>query len=87
MMWGWGHGGGDWFAMGIMMFFWVLVIVGVVLLIVWVVRAASGPGDGGYQGRSREPGRDSALEIARERLARGEIDPEEYERIKNALGR
>ena len=32
-----------------------------------------------------EPKEDSAMKTARERLARGEISPEEFEAIKNAL--
>jgi len=72
--WGWGGHpmGWMWGAWGIgmmaMMFvFWGLVIAGIVLAVRWLGRQA---GDG----RS-----DRALQILRERYARGEIDREEFE--------
>ena len=65
-MWGmWGAWG---FGMMLMMFvFWALVITGVVLGIRWLVS----------QGRDARP-RDTALDILRERYARGEIDKDEF---------
>ncbi len=66
--------------MGIWMFFgtvfWILLIVGIVLLVVWVVQRASGGSD-----RSEE----SALEILKKRYARGEISKEEFEEKKRSL--
>ena len=65
-------GGGWWIAMVFMMvIFWAAVIA----LVVWGVRSVVGP---------REQHR-SALDIARERLAKGEISEEEFERIKRQL--
>ena len=62
-MWGaWGFG-----MMLVMLVFWGLVITALVLGIRWLVS----------QGRDARP-RDSALDILRERYARGEIDREEY---------
>ena len=73
---------------------WVVIIVGLALLVVvglavWFAvtrtRAAAypaGPSWGTVAG-----GRDDALRIVRERLARGEIDQEEYERLRSALDR
>ncbi len=74
MMW---YGAGGWW-----MALWMLLfLAGVVLLVVWAVRAAS---DGG---RSRGDGtRSRALEILEERFARGEIDREEFELRRSALG-
>jgi len=80
---GWGWGGhhpmwwmwGAW-GIGMMLFvllFWGLVIAGVVLGIRWLVR----------QGRDSRP--DSALDILRQRYARGEIDQEEFEAKKRDL--
>ena len=50
-----------------MLLFWGLVIVGVVLGIRWLITQ-------GKESRS-----DSALEILRQRFARGEINKEEFE--------
>ncbi len=75
---GWGWGG--WLVMmGFMVVFWVVVAV----LVVWAVRSLGG----GRSPQSQpEPPR-SPLDIARERYARGEIDDEEFERIKEGLRR
>ena len=65
-------GGGWWIAMVFMMvIFWAVVIA----LVVWGVRSIAGP---------REVRR-TPLDIARERLAKGEISEEEFERIKRQL--
>lgn len=62
-MWGaWGLG-----MMFMMLVFWALVIIGLVLGIRWLVS----------QGRDSRP-RDSAVDILRERYARGEINKEEF---------
>lgn len=73
-MWGlWGIWG---FGMALfMVLFWALVIVGIVVGIRWLVR----------QGRPEGP--DSALEILRQRYARGEIDREEFEAKRKDLQR
>lgn len=52
----------------IMWIFWILVIA----VIVWAVRAAFGTGS------HSEEKKKSALEVLRERYAKGEIDREEY---------
>jgi len=56
-----------------MLAFWVVVIAGVVLAIRWLVT----------QGRESRP--DSALEILRQRYARGEINKEEFDARKRDL--
>lgn len=66
-----------WYGMGplgwlIMLAFWVLVIVS----IVWLIRATDKP---------KVTERDQPLHILDERLARGEIDPEDYERRRRVL--
>jgi putative membrane protein len=71
MMWGWGMG-----MMVMMLVFWGLVIGGVVLLVRWLAGLGSGREGGG---------RDRALEILRERYARGEIDREEFESRRRDL--
>jgi putative membrane protein len=71
-MWGmWGAWG---FGMMLMMLvFWGLIIVGLVLGIRWLVS------------QGRESRSDSALDILRQRYARGEIDKEEFEAKKRDL--
>ena len=73
----WHHGDigtGWWIVMMIgMVAFWALVIYGIVWLVQQVAAGARGPG------------RQSPREILEERLARGEIDVDEYERRAAAL--
>ena len=69
---GWGMGFG-----GIgMILFWVLIIVGVVILMKWLADGPSGSDS------SREK---TALDVLKERYARGEINREEFERKKRDL--
>lgn len=57
-----------------MLVFWALVIAGLVLGIRWLAR----------QGQHERP--DRALDILRERYARGEINKEEFEARRRDLG-
>jgi putative membrane protein len=75
MMGWWGMG---WFGMAFMVVFWVLVIVGLVFLIKWLAQATKGGKEVGLTG-SR------ALDIVKERYAKGEIDKEEFDRMKHDL--
>ena len=69
-MWGvWGLG-----MMLVMLTFWVLVIVGLIVLVRWLVT------------QGRESRTDTALEILRQRYARGEINKEEFDAKKRDLG-
>jgi putative membrane protein len=76
--WAWGMHPMMWGAWGIgmmlmMLLFWILVIVGIVLAVRWLVT----------EGKERRS--DSALEILRQRYARGEINKEEFESKKRDL--
>ena len=77
-MMGYGFDGGA--LMWIWMLGGLLVMVGFVVLIVWAVAAVS------RGGPSREPERPTALDILRERYARGEITQQEFEQAKKTLG-
>jgi putative membrane protein len=68
-MW-WGWGIG---MMAMMFLFWALVIVGLVVGIRWLL------------GQGKATRSDSALEILRQRYARGEINKEEFESKKKDL--
>ncbi|MEK7157060.1 MAG: SHOCT domain-containing protein [Patescibacteria group bacterium] len=74
---GWGAGSlMGWFGGGIMMLiFWALVI----WLIVWAVREVGGRNSRDMHSSSR------ALDILKERYAKGEIDTEEFESKKKDL--
>jgi len=75
MMNGWGMG---WFGGIFMILFWILVIVGLVLLIKWLVKNT----------REAPCGRSSsskAIHILEERYARGEIEKQEFEEKKRDL--
>jgi putative membrane protein len=69
-MW-WGWGVG---MMAIMFLFWALVIVGLIVGIRWLVG----------QGKEQKSG--SAIQILRQRYARGEINKDEFEAKKKDLG-
>ena len=80
--WGWGIGPwmlGDWGVWGWFHFIAgsairILFIVGLIFALCWLVRAARGD-----KGASR------AMEILKERYARGEIAKEEFERMRRDL--
>ena len=73
MMWDWGSGYG--LGMSIVgTFMMLLVWGGGIALVIWALRAFSGPRQS-----------DSTTETLRRRLAAGQITPEEYERTRKAL--
>ncbi|RLC34007.1 MAG: SHOCT domain-containing protein [Candidatus Nealsonbacteria bacterium] len=58
--------------------FWILIITGIILLVFWLIRRVSYPGKDLYYV-------DKAIEILKERYARGEINREDFERMKKNL--
>lgn len=84
MMYGYGYDGFSFIWMGLMMFFGLLVTVGVILLVVWLARSAGGPQP--YRHVTTED-RDDAFEVARRRYAAGEITKEQYDEIVATLRR
>ena len=69
-------GGFGFFGGGIfMLLFWFLVIFGIVYLVKYTVDS----------GKREEKGRDRAVEILKERYAKGEITKEEFEQKKKEL--
>ncbi len=75
MMGGWGMG---WFGGIFMIIFWILLLVGLVFVIKWLIQSTSRARNNGQSG-SR------ALEILKERYARGEIDKAQFEDQKRDL--
>jgi putative membrane protein len=61
-----------------MMIFWILLIVGMVFLIKWLIQSTS-------RDKASGSGGSRALEILKERYARGEIDKNEFESKKKDL--
>ncbi|NWG76117.1 MAG: SHOCT domain-containing protein [Rubrivivax sp.] len=74
MMGGYGMGG---FGFGgiFMILWWVLIIIGIVALVKWLLGSSASPAGGSGK----------ALEILKERYARGEIDEQEYRKKKQDL--
>ena len=75
--WGWGmHPMWGMWGIGMMimmLLFWGLIVVGIVLMIRWLLS------------QGKETRSDSALEILRQRYARGEINKEEFDVKKKDL--
>lgn len=66
---------------GLMMGLWFLIVIGAVVLFLALFRSGSGHGNGD----GHDAGSSRALEILRERYARGEIDDEEFEQKRRVL--
>lgn len=71
--WGWGH---MIFGSVMMIAFWGTIIFLIILAVRWLGGAGHGPGPGGK----------SAVDILKERFARGEIDKAEFEERRRTLG-
>ncbi|MBN1849720.1 MAG: SHOCT domain-containing protein [Deltaproteobacteria bacterium] len=76
MMGDWGMG---WFGEIFMIIFWILIIIGVIFLIRWLIHSTRRDSDFWHKGPS------SAMDILKERYARGEIDKQEFEEKKKDL--
>lgn len=75
MMGNWGMG---WFGGIFMIVFWILILVGLVFVIRWLIQTTSRGKNSGQSG-SR------AIDILKERYARGEIDKAQFEDMKQDL--
>jgi putative membrane protein len=84
MMGNWGEFGGWGMGFGflLMILFWLLIVVGVVVLIRWLLLQSRAGRDLGAEERPRAR---TALEILQERYARGEIERDEFEQKKRDL--
>jgi putative membrane protein len=73
---GWGMG---WFGMIFMIIFWGLIMVGLVSLIRWLIQNTNSKG---HSGVSVGP---KAIDILKERYAKGEISQDEFETMKKDI--
>lgn len=71
--WGLGYGLFGWL---IMVFFWILIVIGAVYFVRWLT------GQGGPKVSGTE---ETPLEILKKRYVRGEIDREQFESMKREL--
>jgi putative membrane protein len=76
MMGGWGLG---WFGGIFMVVFWGALIVGIIFIVKWLVQNT---GNGRHSSSSGSSG---ALDILKQRYARGEISKEEFEEKKKDI--
>ncbi|MEK7658675.1 MAG: SHOCT domain-containing protein [Patescibacteria group bacterium] len=77
MGFGCGYGAG-WLGMIFMILFWILVIVVIVSFVGWLVRQAKSD-------ITHDNGDSKAIDILKERYAKGEIDKKEFEEKKKEL--
>ena len=77
MMWGWPMMGFGGFGMIFGFIFFVAIVIGVILLIVWLVKIS------GYSVTDKTS--THSLEILKERYAKGELTKEQYENMKKEL--
>jgi putative membrane protein len=76
MMGDWGMG---WFGMIFMFLFWGLIILGLVFLIKWLIQTTGSMGQTAVNTGSK------AMDILKERYARGEISRDEFESLKKDI--
>ncbi len=77
MMWGYPMGGGMWLGMGL----GTLVFVGLIVLVVWALGSARNTRPDVTHAQSGP----DAVRLLDERLARGDIDPEDYNQRRRLL--
>lgn len=75
-MWGMEGYGWGWFGLTHMLLWWVLIILGIVILVRWLARSPGHP---------TWPREETALEVLKKRYAKGEIGREEFEQKKRDL--
>lgn len=77
MMGGYGMTGGFGFGGIFMILWWILIIIGIVVLVKWLSKAPAADDRGGSGNK--------ALDILKERYARGEMNEQEFQKRKHDL--
>ena len=72
--WGMGWPGGFF-----MIVFWILIIIGLIFIIKWLIQTTKEVREDGERGSH-------AIDILKERYAKGEIDKSQFENMKADLG-
>jgi len=75
MMYGYGYGMGIWMIAG-----WIIMAIVLVFALYGLIVLIRKSDSGSFSTKPRDP-----VDILKERLARGEIGPDEYQRIKEEL--
>lgn len=75
-MGGWGMG---WFGMIFMLLFWGVIIAGIIFLIRWLIQKTGSKSNNNVNTDSQ------AMDILKERYARGEITRDEFESMKKEI--
>lgn len=80
MMMGYGFGGGPlgWLGMGFGMIIHLAFVALIIMAAIWMFKVV-------FRGGHQAPQTTSAVEILKQRYAKGEINSEEYHRIKKEL--
>jgi len=85
MMWGWPNmmggfygGGMGWIGMILGFIFFMLIIIGIIFRIIWAVKRST-------HSEIEDKTGNKALEVLKERYAKGEITKEQYESMKKDL--
>jgi len=85
MMWGWSNmmggffgGGMGWIGMILSFICFILIIIGIILLIVWLAKRVT-------HSEIEDKTGSKALEVLKERYAKGEITKDQYESMKKDL--
>ncbi len=68
----------------LMMLFWVVVIIGAILIVAWLVKTTQARGASDHS-RSVSNAGQEPLDILRTRYVRGEITKEQFEELKSHL--
>ncbi len=79
---GYWYGGLGWIGMIINLVITVGLIIGLVFLVIWIVKRLSN----NYPSQTLNNTTPSAVDIAKERYAKGDIDREEYQKLLADLG-
>jgi len=82
MMTGCWYGGFGWIGMIINLIISVVLIIGLVFLVIWIVKRLNN----NNSARMLNNAGPSAVEIAKERYAKGEITREEFQKLVTDLG-
>jgi putative membrane protein len=82
MMMGYWYGGLGWIGIIINLVITVGLIIGLVFLVIWIVKRSSN----NYPSQTLNNTTPSAVDVAKERYARGDINREEYQKLLTDLG-